>query len=197
MKTVQQLIEKWDSVLNVAGVAPITDRARLETTAVLLENTQNAIQEERQRRLDESAPLTQTQGYPNDGTGMAKFDPVLISMVRRSAPKLIAYDIMGVQPLRAPTGLIFALKARYGNQSGPEALFGEVNTGFSGTGTHAGTDPTADFVDQDPVAAGDQFGTYTTGTGMSTQAMEQLGSGAPGTAFGEMSFTIEQMRLCC
>ena len=195
MKTVQQLIEKWDSVLNVAGVAPITDRARLETTAVLLENTQNAIQEERQRRLDESAPLTQTQGYPTDGTGMAKFDPVLISMVRRSAPKLIAYDIMGVQPLRAPTGLIFALKARYGNQSGPEALFGEVNTGFSGTGTHAGSDPTADFVDQDPVAAGNQFGTYTTGTGMSTQAMEQLGSGAPGTAFGEMSFTIEQMMV--
>lgn len=194
MKTVNQLIEKWDSVLNVAGVAPITDRNRLETTAVLLENTEDAIRESR-GQLNEAAPNTQTQGYPTDGTGMAKFDPVLISMVRRSAPKLIAYDIMGVQPLRAPTGLVFALRSRYGNQSGPEALFGEVNTAFSGTGAHVGNDPTADFVDQDPATGGNQFGTYTTGTGMSTQAMEQLGSGAPGTAFGEMSFTVEQMMV--
>jgi len=194
MKTVEQLIEKWDSVLNAPGLDKITDANRLRTTAVLLENTDNDIREQR-GQLNEAAPTTQTQGYPTDGTGLSKFDPVLISMVRRSAPKLIGYDIMGVQPLRAPTGLVFALRSRYGSQAGSEALFNEVNTGFSGTGTHAGSDPTADFVDQDAGTAGNQFGTYTTGTGMTTAAAEQLGSGVGGTDFGEMSFTVEQMMV--
>jgi hypothetical protein len=191
MKTVQQLLEKWAPVLDAEGVPTIANRHRREVTAVLLENTENDMSERRQ--LNEAAPVTQTQGYPTDGSGLAKFDPVLISMVRRSAPQMIAYDVCGVQPLRQPTGLVFALQARYGNQSGAEALFGEANSGFGGTGTHAGTDPTADFVDQDAGTAGDQFGTVTTGTGMSTATAESLGGGV--NAFGEMSFTVAQMTV--
>ena len=194
VQTVEQLIEKWAPVLDAPNGAPITDAGRRGTTAVLLENTEQDLIQTRSM-LSEAAPGTQTMGYPTDGTGLSKYDPVLISMVRRSAPQMIAYDICGVQPLRQPTGLIFALRSRYGSQSGPEAQFAEANTAFSGAPTplHAGTDPTSDFVDQDTVAAGNQFGTYTTGVGMSTQAGEQLGAGV--TEFGEMSFTIEQMSV--
>lgn len=195
VSTVEQLIEKWSPVLDAPGVPAITDQVRRQTTAVLLENTEQDIIQARQM-LAEAGPGTQTQGYPTDGTGLAKFDPVLISMVRRSAPQMLAYDICGVQPLRQPTGLIFALRSRYGNQAGAEALFQEANSAFSGAASpaHAGTDPTADFVDQDGVTGGDQFGTYTRGTGVTTQVGEAFGA-AGGTAFGEMSFTIEQMSV--
>ena len=110
-------------------------------------------------------------GNPN----MAGYDPVLIAMVRRAAPQMIAYDIAGVQPMTQPTGLIFAMKSRYSTQGGTEALFNEADTDFSGTGTHAGSNP----VD----------GSYTTGTGMSTATAEDLGAG---TAFGQMAFSIEK-----
>jgi len=194
IKSVAQLVEKWAPVLDVANAPAIRDSHRRDVTAVLLENTAEAIKAERQL-LAEAAPTTQTQGYPSDGTGLAKYDPVLISMVRRSAPQMMAYDICGVQPMRQSTGLVFAIRSRYGSQSGPEALFNEANSAFSGTGTHAGNDPTADFVDQDAGTAGNQFGAYTRGTGMSTTAAEQLGSGAPGTEFNEMSFTIDQIQV--
>lgn len=194
--TVTQLLEKWAPVLDAPGVDAITDRARRETTAVLLENTELDIQQQR-AMLSEASPVTQTNGYSNGagGDGLAKYDPVLISMVRRAAPQMIAYDICGVQPLRQPTGLIFALRSKYGTQGGTEALFNEADTDFSGAASpaHAGTDPTADFVDQDTVTAGNQFGTYTTGTGMSTQFGETLGGGV--NAFGEMSFSVEQMTV--
>lgn len=190
--TIQDLLEKWAPVLDAEGVDPIKDRTRRETTAVLLENTELDIQQTRQMVM-ESSPATQTQGYPTDGTGLSKYDPVLISMVRRAAPQMIAYDICGVQPLRQPTGLIFALRSKYSTQNGTEALFNEANSAFSGTGTHAGTDPTADFVDQDAGTAGNQFGTYTTGTGLATTAGEALGGGV--TDFGEMSFSVEQMTV--
>lgn len=194
VQTVEQLIEKWAPVLDAPNVPAITDIGRRGTTAVLLENTEQDLIQTREM-LNEAAPGTQTQGYPTDGTGLSKFDPVLISMVRRAAPQMIAYDVCGVQPLRQPTGLIFALRSRYGNQSGPEAQFAEANTAFSGAAApvHAGTDPTSDFVDQDAGTAGNQFGTYTTGVGMTTTAGEQLGGG--NTEFGEMSFTIEQMSV--
>lgn len=194
VKTVEQLVEKWAPVLDAPGVEPIADAGRRGTTAVLLENTEQDMKQQR-AMLNENAPGTQTQGYPTDGSGLAKYDPVLISMVRRAAPQMIAYDICGVQPLRQPTGLIFALRSRYANQAGAEALFNEANSAFSGAATpvHAGTDPTADFVDQDAGTVGDQFGTYTTGTGMTTTQGEQLGGGV--TEFGEMSFTVEQMSV--
>jgi len=106
---------------------------------------------------------------------MAGYDPVLISLVRRAAPQMIAYDIAGVQPMTQPTGLIFAMKSRYATQDGTEALFNEADTDFAGTGTHAGANPVS--------------GAYTTGTGMSTATAEDLGAG---TAFGQMAFSIEK-----
>lgn len=189
-----QLLEKWAPVLDAEGVDAISSKHRREVTAVLLENTELDLQAQREA-INEAAPTTQTQGYPTDGSGLSKYDPVLISMVRRSAPKMLAYDICGVQPLRQPTGLIFALRSRYGNQSGTEALFNEADTDFSGAASpaHSGSDPTADFVDQDSGTVGDQFGTYTTGTGMSTTFGETLGGGV--NSFGEMSFTVEQMTV--
>jgi hypothetical protein len=192
--TVQALLEKWAPVLDADGVDAIADRHRRETTAVLLENTEQDIKQTRQM-IQEASPVTATQGYPTDGTGLAKYDPVLISMVRRAAPQMIAYDICGVQPLRQPTGLIFALRSKYATQGGTEALFNEANTAFSGAASpaQAGTDPTMDFVDQDGVTGGDQFGTYTTGTAMSTQVGESLGGGV--NEFGEMSFSVEQMTV--
>ena len=192
--TVEALLEKWAPVLDAPGVTPITERTRRETTAVLLENTEQDIKQQKQAIM-EASPVTATQGYPTDGTGLSKFDPVLISMVRRSAPQMIAYDICGVQPLRQPTGLIFALRSKYATQGGTEALFNEANTAFSGAASpvHAGTDPTMNFVDQDAGTAGDQFGTYTTGTAMATTVGETLGGGV--TEFGEMSFSVEQMTV--
>ena len=193
--TVTQLLEKWAPVLDADGVDPITEKHRRETTAVLLENTENDIAQAR-ALVNENSPVTATQGYPTDGSGLSKYDPVLISMVRRAAPQMIAYDICGVQPLRQPTGLIFALRSKYANQSGTEALgLYEPNSAFSGAASpaQAGTDPTADFVDQDPATVGDQFGTYTTGVGMSTQVGESLGGGT--NEFGEMSFSVEQMTV--
>lgn len=195
--TVQQLLEKWAPVLDADGVEAITDRTRRETTAVLLENTEADIHQTREM-MNEAAVTTTTNGYSNGvgGDGLAKYDPVLISMVRRAAPQMIAYDICGVQPLRQPTGLIFALRSKYATMGGVEAQFNEQNTAFSGAATpvHAGTDPTMDFVDQDSGTAGDQFGTYTTGVGMSTQVGETLGNGT-GPEFGEMSFSVEQMTV--
>lgn len=190
--TVEQLVEKWAPVLDAEGVDKIQDAHRRSTTAVLLENTEQDIMAQR-KMMFEASPVTATQGYPTDGTGLAKYDPVLISMVRRSAPQMIAYDICGVQPLRQPTGLVFALRSKYAAQNGTEALFNEADTDFSGTGTHAGTDPTGPFVDQDAGTAGDQFGAYTTGAGMSTTAGEALGGGV--TDFQEMSFSVEQMTV--
>ena len=111
----QLLVEKWQSVLNADGIAKITDQHRLNTTAQLLENTQ--------QMLKEDATVA---------ANIAGFDPVLISMIRRSAPKLIAYDICGVQAMTQPTGLVFAMKARYTNATGDEALFNKVKSGHSG-----------------------------------------------------------------
>lgn len=194
VKTVDQLMEKWAPVLDAQGEAQITDKHRRETTAVLLENTEAALLE--QRALMEDVPTNATQGYPTNGTGLAKYDPVLISMVRRSAPISLAYDFCGVQPLRQPTGLIFALRSRYGKQdSGIEALFQEANSAFSGTGTHAGTNPGDLNADQDPSTAGLQPGTYSRGVGLDTTVGETLGGGGANPEFAEMSFTVEQISV--
>jgi len=193
--TVEQLIEKWSPVLDAPGVAPIANEHRRQTTAVLLENTEQDIIQSRQA-LNE-ASFTGTSGgtaYPTDGTGLAKFDPVLISMVRRAAPQMLAYDICGVQPLRQPTGLIFALRSKYGAQNGAEALFNEANTAFSGAASpaHSGNDPTADFSDADGATNSNTANDNTTGVGIETSVGERLGTSP---AFGEMSFTIESMSV--
>lgn len=120
-----KLTEKWAPILEHASMAPISDQHRKNVTATLLENQQNDM-----RKINEA-------GEPANVTaGISKWDPVLIGLVRRAVPQMIAFDIAGVQPMSMPTGLVFALRARYTNQTGTEALFNEADTAFGGTGTH-------------------------------------------------------------
>lgn len=118
-----QLVEKWAPVLDNDAFAPIKGIERRRATAQLLENQEKERSNMRAQLLNEDATLT---------ANIAGFDPVLISMVRRSAPKLIAYDICGVQPMTMPTGLIFARRARYTSKNGDEALFTKVKANHSG-----------------------------------------------------------------
>ncbi len=179
MTTRQQLIEKWAPVLNHEGAPKIADNYRKEVTAVLLENQEREMRKQ-QEALFEAAPTNAVGSYGDTG-GMAKFDPVLISLVRRAMPQLIAYDIAGVQPMTQPTGLIFAMKSRYGSMGGTEALFNEADTDFSGTGTHSTT------------LDGDTLASQTNGTGLATSAAERLGQGGSGDgSFGQMAFSIEK-----
>ncbi|HET8687713.1 MAG TPA: hypothetical protein VFM18_13765 [Methanosarcina sp.] len=174
------LVEKWGSVLDVEGVAPIKDQYRKKVTAILLENQVKANEESRQA-LFENAPTNAVGSYADTG-GIAKYDPVLISLVRRTAPMNIGFELCGVQPMVMPTGKIFARRAKYTNQAGTEALYQEANSGFAGTGTQAGTNP--GVLNDTPA------GTFTYGTGMTTAAGEALGtSGSP--AIAEMAMTFE------
>jgi len=177
MTTRQSLMEKWAPVLNHEGAPAIRDQYRKEVTAVLLENQEREMQKQREA-LFEAAPANAVGSY-GDTNGFAKFDPVLISLVRRAMPQMIAYDVCGVQPMTQPTGLIFAMKSRYSTQDGTEALFNEADTDFSGTGTHSG--------------AYDFGGSETTGTGLATADGERLGQGGTGDgSFGAMAFSIEK-----
>lgn len=175
---IQALVEKWAPVLEHASLPSIKDLARKQDTAVLLENQERAQREER-GALYEDSPTNSAGAMPDSG-GVAKFDPVLISLVRRAAPAMIAYDMCGVQPMTQPTGLIFAMKSKYTNQAGAEALFNEANTAFSGKGTHAGDASIS--------------GAATTGTPTTTAEAETQGStsGTPGAAFNQMAFSIEK-----
>ena len=174
----KQLMEKWAPVLNHEGSSPIKDNYRKEVTAVLLENQEREQYKynEQVGALNEAAPTNSVGSYGDTG-GIAKFDPVLISLVRRAMPQLIAYDVAGVQPMTQPTGLIFAMKSRYSTQGGTEALFNEADTDFSGTGVHSGASVFG--------------GADTNGTGMATSAAEAMGTSGGGT-FGEMAFSIEK-----
>jgi hypothetical protein len=177
MASNQDLMKKWAPVLESVAMPVIADHQRKMDTAVLLENQERAQREERSA-LFEDAPGNSAGSMPDTG-GVAKFDPVLISLVRRAMPAMVAYDMCGVQPMTQPTGLVFAMKSKYTSQGGTEALFNQADTGFSGTGTQAG----------DGTGAGD-----TTGKGMSTAAAETLGSinGTPGGTFNQMAFSIEK-----
>ena len=192
-----QLIEKWSPVLNEGSAGEITDRHRMAVTATVLENQEKALAEQRSAEhgfMTEAAPTNST------GSAVANWDPVLISLVRRAMPNLIAYDVCGVQPMNGPTGLIFAMKSRYSGQSGDEALFDEAVTSFSGDSS--GTATPAHVAGQASGFAGisdtdtdstvdDQRVTATFGGGMTTAETEGLGSSG-GTAFGEMGFSIEK-----
>jgi len=176
----QDLVKKWAPVLDHEGAAPIKEQYRREVTAVLLENQEREMRRghEAMGELNEAAPANAVGSYGDTG-GFAKFDPVLISLVRRAMPQLIAYDVAGVQPMTQPTGLIFAMKSRYSTQGGTEALFNEADTDFSGTGAHSGStwNPSSN----------------TTGTGLTTAAGERLGQGGSGDgSFGAMAFSIEK-----
>jgi hypothetical protein len=177
MSTRQQLVEKWSPILNHESAPKIRDNYRKEVTAVLLENQEKEMKAQREA-LFEAAPANAVGSY-GDTNGFAKFDPVLISLVRRAMPQMIAYDVCGVQPMTQPTGLIFAMKSRYSTQGGTEALFNEADSGFSGTGSQ--TTP-YDF-----------GGSETTGSGLATSDGERLGQGGTGDgSFGAMAFSIEK-----
>lgn len=176
------LAQKWAPVLEHPDLPQIKDSFRKEVTAVLLENQHREMQKAN-TLLNEDAPANSVGSFPDAG-GVAKFDPVLISLVRRAMPKLIAYDVAGVQPLTQPTGLIFAMKSKYGTQGGDEALFNEANTEWSGK-DGAGTQAPYNF------SAG---ATNVIGRGMSTAEGEALGT-ANNPAFNQMAFTIEKIAV--
>lgn len=170
------LDQKWASVLDNAKYEPIKDKYRREVTAVILENQEKAFSESREaiNMLQEAAPANAIGSTPDTG-GVAKWDSVLIGLVRRSLPQLIAYDICGVQPMTMPTQLVFAMKSRYSTQNGTEALFNEANSAFTGAGAQYGSNPAA------PLAI---TGTLTVATnstavtGVGTSFTAQLSPGA-------------------
>lgn len=195
----EKLQEKWNPIINHKDLPNIKDNYRRAVTAVILENQEKALREERAQSsfqgLNETAANATTGGTGN----MANWDPILISLVRRSMPNLIAYDIAGVQPMSGPTGLIFAMKSKYTSQGGSEALFQEADSAFAGTGSQGGDSsslPSAkggSGTDSNSDTVSDSFAV---GTGMATSYAEGLGSGSSGAgAFGEMAFSIEKQTV--
>jgi len=189
------LMEKWAPVLEHDDVPSIADKHKKATTARLLENQEAALKE--QAAHSQGNFLGEAAAANNQaGSDIATFDPVLISLVRRAMPNLIAYDIAVVQPMTGPTGLIFARKSRYSTQGGTEALHSEADSGFSGTGTQqagpTGLEGVADAdTDGDIGDEADIVNTF--GSAMSTDAAERLGVGETGDgSFGEMAFSIEK-----
>jgi len=191
MQSYDTLVEKWAPVLNEESAGKIQDKHKMSVTAAILENQERALKEERQAQqgfLSEDAA-------GNNTSSIGTWDPVLISLVRRAMPNLMAFDVAGVQPMAGPTGLIFAMKARYGAGStgSTEALFNEADTAHSGDGTHSGgpsglaglTDSGSDGSINDD-RTGPAFG-----TGMTTAAAQALGD-SDGNSFAEMGFTIEK-----
>jgi hypothetical protein len=191
----KNLMEKWGPVLDHESVSPIQDNYKKAVTARLLENQEVSLQEERAQMQGNF--ISEAAAANNIGGGnIGSFDPVLISLVRRAMPNLIAYDIAGVQPMSGPTGLIFAMKSKYSTQGGTEALFNEADTDFSGTGTHQ-ADPTGlsgvTDADTDGTIADEADTVSTYGEGLATSAAERLGVGETGDgSFGEMAFSIEK-----
>ena len=210
----EHLQEKWAPILDHEG--GIKDSHRRMVTAVLLENQERALREEREFLSEAPTNATGSSGATAgfsagaaDGGPTAGFDPVLISLIRRAMPNLVAYDLAGVQPMNGPTGLIFAMRSRYTNQSGTEALFNEADTAFSGIGT--------DNAVGNPYVSGSSggsvgFGTdtqrgdnpgildpnanhtaYTVGRGMDTEDAEGLGEA--GNDFNQMAFSIEKVTV--
>ena len=217
----EHLQEKWKPLLEYDGLDPIKDSHRKAVTAVLLENQEKFLREEQAFgqgiNLMEAPPTNSANaagaggGFSGSATAtgpVAGFDPVLISLIRRSMPNLVAYDLAGVQPMSGPTGLIFAMRSRFTSQSGTEAFYNEVDTTFSGNDSNS--DETAGFTD---VASGfgsasqqgsnpailNPVGTaatpgYNVGQGMVTGDSENLGSGA-NDHFNQMAFSIEKVTV--
>ena len=209
----ESLQEKWAPLLDYEGLDPIKDSHRRMVTAVLLENQEQSIKEEREF-LSET-PTNSTASGSNAGfsasataTGpTAGFDPVLISLIRRSMPNLVAYDLAGVQPMNGPTGLIFAMRSRYTSNSGTEAFFDEADSAFSGqnegfdvtngmTGASVGIGSTLQQGTNPGLLnpEGSQTATqYTVGQGMRTDDAEDLGTS--GDNFNQMAFSIEKVTV--
>jgi hypothetical protein len=187
-------------VLNHEDLTPIKDPYKKAVTALVLENQVQAMRSERQQLNEtDNGPTTTTGGINN-------FDPILISLVRRSLPNLIAYDIAGVQPMTGPTGLIFAMRALYNTQgdkvgsgAGDEAFYNEANTIFSGTGSSANPygfqGNNASDISLTAVA-NETANAFTTGIGLPTAQAEFLGSDANGgSVFNQMAFSIEKVTV--
>ena len=229
----QQLMEKWAPLLDAEGVDAIKDSHRRATTAVLLENQERFLREQAAFEsgtgmLNEAAPTNSGNAVGASGAfgagsadagPTAGFDPVLISLIRRSMPNLVAYEPAGVQPMNGPTGLIFAMRSRYTNQSGTEAFFNEPDSAFSANkaGTNIGQATQGDYTDATDDdgtvgfgSTGTQRGTnpailegaasdavqaqYSVGQGMATGDSEALGDGSNGD-FNEMAFSIEKVTV--
>jgi len=201
----EELVNKWKPVLEHGDLPKIADAHRRNVTAVLLENTEKAIREQaafNPQSLFETSPTNSagTGGYAGaGGTSVAGYDPILISLVRRAMPNLIAYDICGVQPMTGPTGLIFAMRANYSSQGGTEALYNEANTAFSSPGLSnantignksVGSAPGSTA--QTTVLANSNI--YNFGGGANTQQLEALGSSG-NVAFAEMAFSIDKQAV--
>ena len=216
MPSLEHLQEKWAPLLDYEGLDPIKDSHRRAVTAQLLENQETALREEREFLHEAPTNFTTssgaTAGLSGGATGnLQGFDPVLISLIRRSMPNLVAYDLAGVQPMNGPTGLIFAMRSRYSTQGGTQALFDEADSAFSGIGTD-GSLGNPYTTGSDGVAAGfgtdSQSGTnpgalnpstnatqsaYNVGRGMDTETAEGLGEA--GNDFNEMAFSIEKVTV--
>ena len=217
----EQLQEKWKPLLEYEGLDPIKDNHRKAVTAVLLENQEKFLREEQAFNsginLMEAPPTNGANaagaggGFGGSATAtgpVAGFDPVLISLIRRSMPNLVAYDLAGVQPMSGPTGLIFAMRSRFTSQSGSEAFYNEVDTTFSGNDSNS--DETAGFTDTpagfgsasqqgsnpailNPVGTAATPG-YNVGQGMVTGDAENL-QGTGNDAFNQMAFSIEKVTV--
>ena len=213
----EALQEKWAPLLNAEGQEKISDPHRKMVTAVLLENQEKALREEREFLTEQPTVNTDPAGTGNPGfsgsaaSPVAGFDPVLISLIRRAMPNLVAYDLAGVQPMNGPTGLIFAMRSRIDGPTGDETFYNEVDSAFSGQ--NKGRSLTGGMVDAqvglgttgqtgsnpgllDPSATGTsvQSDIYSVGQGMKTSDSEALdGTGA--AAFQQMAFSIEKVTV--
>tara|TARA_R110000868_G_scaffold352197_1_gene613430 strand:+ start:2436 stop:3770 length:1335 start_codon:yes stop_codon:yes gene_type:complete len=196
MQTYDRLVEKWAPILNEESAGPIQDNHRRQVTAAVLENQEKALAEQAQQ-LNE-------YGTSVGGGDVANWNPVLIALVRRAMPNLMAYDVCGVQPMSGPTGLIFSMKSKYkttrstnGVTTGDEALFGEAKTGYSGDSTSSQSIETSGLAGlTDAGAADSSIGDSAVdrpdfGSGMTTAQAELLG-GTDQSAIPEMGFTIEK-----
>jgi hypothetical protein len=191
----ENLQKKWEGVLDHADLPSIKDPYRKAVTAVILENQAQEMQKASGILMEATPTNSASAGGTQSGfsgsatTPVAGFDPILISLVRRSLPNLIAYDVAGVQPMTGPTGLIFAMRSRYATQGGTEAFYNEANTGFAGLGTaqtaiSTGTLPTEVFTSNAAAVAA-----------MSTARGEALGDGQAANTFQEMAFSIEKVTV--
>ena len=218
MYNTEHLQEKWGPILDFDGVDPIKDAHRRNVTAILLENQEKELREEASFLSEQptvnTGSTSSAAGFSAGATAagpVAGFDPVLISLIRRSMPNLVAYDLAGVQPMNGPTGLIFAMRSRFTNQSGTEALFNEADTAFSGqnegfdltsgftaTGaSNVGLGTTAQSGSNPGLLSGTAAQTnatdYNVGQGMRTDDAEDLGTS--GDNFNEMAFSIEKVTV--
>jgi hypothetical protein len=190
----EQIQKKWEGVLDHPDLPAIKDPYRKAVTAVILENQANEMQKANQMLFEAPTNVAGTGGFSGGsaaGGPVAGFDPILISLVRRSLPNLIAYDICGVQPMTGPTGLIFAMRSAYASQNitagAAEAFYNEANTAFAGTGAQT-------TLAVGNVAANTFVGNAAPGTALTTGVAEGLGDGV-NPAFGEMAFSIEKVTV--